>query len=178
MLVSSTTLPSGLTAPSLTVTTAFTATGLVTNADLANAATTVNGQTCTLGSTCTVTATASSALTIGTHLTGTSYNGSTPVTIATDAVSTNTNSTIVARDGSGNFAAGTITASLTGGASLDLHFGRRNPYWWRHVQSAASGNALAINPLANSLNQGISHHARPVQRAVRTLDRLRSTPRR
>lgn len=89
----------------------------VANADLVNSATTVNGQICTLGSTCTVTATASSALTIGTHLTGTSYNGSAPITIATDAVSTNTASTIVARDGSGNFAAGTITASLTGNAS-------------------------------------------------------------
>lgn len=56
-------------------------------------------------------------LTIGTHLTGTSYNGSTGITIATDAVSTNTVSTIVARDGSGNFSAGTITASLTGSIS-------------------------------------------------------------
>lgn len=36
------------------------------------------------------------------------------------ATSANTASTIVKRDGSGNFAAGTITASLTGDASLDL----------------------------------------------------------
>ncbi len=35
----------------------------------------------------------------------------------TGAVSTNTNSTIVKRDGSGNFSAGTITAALTGTAS-------------------------------------------------------------
>jgi hypothetical protein len=108
------------TVAGLTVTGSLTATGLVTNADLAHPATTVNGQTCTLGSTCTVTATAGSALTFGTHLTGTSYNGSSPVTIATDATDANTNSTIVARDGSGNFTAGTITASLTGHASLDL----------------------------------------------------------
>jgi uncharacterized surface protein with fasciclin (FAS1) repeats len=39
---------------------------------------------------------------------------------ATTATSTNTNDTIVARDGSGNFAATTITASLTGLASLNL----------------------------------------------------------
>lgn len=110
----------GTSTGGVTVHTSFTATGLVTNADLVNPATTVNGQTCTLGSTCTVTATASSALTIGTHLTGTSYNGSTPITIATDATNANTASTIVARDGSGNFTAGTITASLTGHASLDL----------------------------------------------------------
>jgi hypothetical protein len=61
-----------------------------------------------------------SALTIGTHLTGSSYNGSAGVTIATDATNANTASTIVARDGSGNFTAGTITASLTGAASLNL----------------------------------------------------------
>lgn len=104
-----------------TITGSFTATGLVKNADLVNPATTVNSQTCSLGSTCTVTATASAALTFGTHLTsgGPSYNGSTGVTITSDATNANTASTIVARDGSGNFSAGTITASLTGHASLD-----------------------------------------------------------
>lgn len=39
---------------------------------------------------------------------------------ATTATSANTVSTIVSRDGSGNFSAGTITATLTGHASLDL----------------------------------------------------------
>jgi hypothetical protein len=43
------------------------------------------------------------ALTIGTHLTGGSYDGSAPVTIATDATSLNTASTIVARNSSGGF---------------------------------------------------------------------------
>lgn len=106
----------------LTVAGTFTAPGLVTNADLANPSTSVNGVTCTLGSTCTITATATSTLTFGAHLTagGASYNGSTPVTITSDATNANTASTIVARDGSGNFAAGTIAASLTGHASLDL----------------------------------------------------------
>lgn len=63
------------------------------------------------------------SLTFGTHLTGTSYNGSGAITLGTDAASANTASTIVARDGSGNFAAGTITAALTGHASLDLALG-------------------------------------------------------
>ena len=56
-------------------------------------------------------------LTFGTFLTGTSYNGSSAVTIATNATSANTASTLVARDASGNFSAGTITAALTGNAS-------------------------------------------------------------
>lgn len=58
-------------------------------------------------------------LTFGTHLTsgGSSYNGSAGVTITSDATNLNTASTIVARDGSGNFSAGTITAALSGNAS-------------------------------------------------------------
>lgn len=91
----------------------------VANGNLANPSTTVNGQTCALGSTCTVTAAAANTLTFGTHLTsgGASYNGSAPVTITPDATAANTASTIVARDSSGNFTAGTITAALTGTAS-------------------------------------------------------------
>ena len=57
------------------------------------------------------------ALTLGTYLTGTSYNGSAAVTAAVDATSVNTASKVVARDASGNFAAGTITAALSGNAT-------------------------------------------------------------
>ena len=60
-------------------------------------------------------------LTFGTYLTGTSYNGNTARTLGINA-STSGNSNIVARDESGNFSAGTITASsfvgpLTGTAT-------------------------------------------------------------
>jgi len=57
------------------------------------------------------------ALTLGTYLTGTSFNGSAAVTATVDATSANTASKVVARDSSGNFSAGTITAALTGNAS-------------------------------------------------------------
>jgi hypothetical protein len=57
------------------------------------------------------------ALTLGTYLTGTSYNGSSTVTAAVDATSANTASKVVARDASGNFSANVITAALTGNAS-------------------------------------------------------------
>jgi hypothetical protein len=57
------------------------------------------------------------ALTLGTYLTGTSYNGSSTVTAAVDATSANTASKVVARDASGNFSAGTITATLSGSAT-------------------------------------------------------------
>jgi hypothetical protein len=57
------------------------------------------------------------ALTLGTYLTGTSFNGSAAVTATVDATAANTASKVVARDSSGNFAAGTITATLSGNAT-------------------------------------------------------------
>ena len=62
-------------------------------------------------------------LTLGTSGTGlsgsTTYNGSgaATFTVTSNATNANTGSTIVARDGSGNFSAGTITAALNGNAS-------------------------------------------------------------
>lgn len=55
------------------------------------------------------------SITAGTYLTGGTITGS--GTIAVDATSANTASKVVARDASGNFSAGTITATLTGTAS-------------------------------------------------------------
>ena len=72
------------TGDSATVTNAMLA-GSIANAKLANSAITVNGQSVSLGGSVTVTATASNALTIGTGLTGTSYNGSAAVTIGIDS---------------------------------------------------------------------------------------------
>lgn len=57
------------------------------------------------------------ALTLGTYLTGGTYNGSAAVTATVDATSANTASKVVARDSSGNFSAGTITATLNGTAT-------------------------------------------------------------
>lgn len=59
--------------------------GTVTNAQLANSAITINSSSVSLGGSVTVTATATNALTISTGLSGTSYNGSSAVTIAIDS---------------------------------------------------------------------------------------------
>jgi trimeric autotransporter adhesin len=56
--------------------------GTVTNSQLANSAVTVNGTSIALGASGTITAANPNALTIGTGLTGTSYDGSSAVTIA------------------------------------------------------------------------------------------------
>jgi hypothetical protein len=58
----------------------------------------------------------------GTGLTGSAtftadQAGNSTFTVTSNATSANTNSTIVARDGSGNFSAGTITAALSGNAT-------------------------------------------------------------
>jgi hypothetical protein len=63
----------------------MTASTTIPNAGLVNSAVTINGSSVSLGGSITVTATATNALTIGTGLTGTSYNGSSAVTIAIDS---------------------------------------------------------------------------------------------
>jgi len=106
---------SAMTASTTIPTTALS--GTVTNAQLANSAITINGSSVSLGGSVTVTATASNALTIGTGLSGTSYNGSAAVTIAIDSTvatltgsQTLTNKTI---SGASNTLTNIANASLT-----------------------------------------------------------------
>jgi len=62
----------------------------------------------------------SNTLTRGTYLTGSNFDGSSATTWAVDATSANTVSKVVARDGSGNFSANTVTLAgeLRGPASF------------------------------------------------------------
>jgi hypothetical protein len=69
------------------------------------------------------------------------FNSTDPVTISVDATSTNTASKVVARDSSGNFAAGTISANLTG-----------------NVTGAASSNVLKSG---DSMSGFLTLHANP-----------------
>ncbi|NDB58477.1 hypothetical protein EB001_08535 [bacterium] len=55
------------------------------NSSLTNSSITINGTPVSLGGSTTVSATVTNALTIGTGLSGTSYNGSSPVTVAIDS---------------------------------------------------------------------------------------------
>jgi len=91
--------------------------GTLAQARLANSSLTVNGTAISLGGSGTITANTTQTLTLGSFLTGTSFNGGTAVTAAVDATSANTASKVVARDSSGNFSAGTITATLSGSAT-------------------------------------------------------------
>jgi hypothetical protein len=92
-------------------------TGTLAQARLANSSLTVNGTSISLGGSGTITAANPNALTLGTYLTGTSYDGSTAVTAAVDATTTNTANKVVARDTNGSFSANIITATLSGSAT-------------------------------------------------------------
>jgi hypothetical protein len=88
----------------------------IANASLVNSGLTINGVNIALGGTATITAANPNALTIGTGLTGTSYNGSSAVTIAIDSTvatltgtQTLTNKTI---NGSNNTLTNIANASL------------------------------------------------------------------
>lgn len=85
------------------------ATGLP-NSGLVNSAVTINGTSVSLGGSATITAVAPNALTIGTGLSGTSYNGSTAVTVAID-------STVATLSGTQTLTNKTLTSpTLTGPA--------------------------------------------------------------
>jgi hypothetical protein len=96
-------------------------TGFITNSDIASNAGISTGKLSAFTISGIPLGSNLATLTFGTYLTGTSYNGSTGVTIATNATNANTPSTIVARDGSGNFTAGTITCTdLNSTSDIDL----------------------------------------------------------
>jgi hypothetical protein len=59
----------------------------------------------------------------GTYLTGGTFNGSAPTTFSVDATSANSASKVVARDASGNFSAGTITANAFAGGTVSATTG-------------------------------------------------------
>jgi hypothetical protein len=77
----------------------------IANSSLTNSSVTFNGQTVALGASGTITANTTNALTIGTGLSGTSFNGSAPITIAID-------STVATLTGTQSLTNKTIDASL------------------------------------------------------------------
>lgn len=89
----------------------------IPNAALSNSSISINGSSVSLGGSIVVTATATNALTIGTGLSGTSYNGSAAVTIEIDnTVATLTGAQVLTNktiNGSSNTISNIANASLT-----------------------------------------------------------------
>ena len=97
------------------------------------------------------------ALTAGTYLTATgTFDGSVARTFSVDATSANTASKVVARDASGNFSAGTITATLSGNATTattatNIAGGAANQI---HYQSGAGTTTFVTAPTTSSTYLG------------------------
>jgi hypothetical protein len=94
-----------------TATTASSCSGNAATATTLATARTINGVSFNGSANITVTANTTNTLTRGSYLTGNNFNGSAATTWAVDAATANTASKVVARDASGNFSAGTITAT-------------------------------------------------------------------
>ena len=125
--------------------------GTISNAQLANSAITINGSSVSLGGSITVTATASNALTIGTGLSGGSYDGSAPVTIAIDStVATLTGSQTLSNktiSGSNNTLSNIGNSSLTNSSVT---------YNGVTVALGSSGTITAANPSALTIGTGLT----------------------
>ena len=144
----------------------------IANASLSNSAITINGSSVSLGASVTVTATATNALTIGTGLTGTSYNGSAPVSIAIDSTvatltgtQTLTNKTI----DSATINTPTIaTPAITGGTINNTAIGGTTPAAGAFTSVAmttgsittapTSGNDIVNKDYADAIASGINFH--------------------
>jgi len=107
-------------------------------ADTLTTARTINGTSFNGSANITITANTTNTLTRGSYLTGSNFNGSAATTWAVDATSANTASKVVARDASGNFSAGTITAALSGNATTATT-----------LQTARTINGVSFNGSAN-----------------------------
>jgi trimeric autotransporter adhesin len=123
----------------------------IPNASLDNSAITINGSPVSLGGSITVTATATNALTIGAGLSGTSYNGSAPVTIAIDStVATLTGSQTLTNksiSGSSNTLTSIGNSSLTNSSVT---------YNGVAVALGASGTITAVNPNSLTIGTGLT----------------------
>ena len=129
----------------------MTASTTIPNAGLANSSITINGNSVSLGGSITVTASTTSTLTIGTGLSGTSFNGSTPVTIAIDSTvatltgtQTLTNKTI---SGASNTLSNIGNSSLTNSSVT---------YNGVNVALGSTGTITAVNPNALTIGTGLS----------------------
>ena len=93
----------------------------------------------------------------GTYLTGNNFNGSTATTWAVDASASNIIGKVVARDSSGDFAAGTITANLIGNVTGNVTATTGTSTFnvveaTTFVGATLSGNASTATRLATARN--------------------------
>ncbi len=93
-----------------------------------------------------------------------SSNQNTPVTftVTSNATNNNTINTIVSRDGSGNFSAGTITAALSGNASTATTAGTVTSAAQTAITSVGTLTGLSVNGTVNFNSNRLTNVADPV----------------
>lgn len=97
----------------------------------------------------------SNSVTPGNYLTGSAFDGSSATTFAVDATDQNTAGKVVARNASGNFSAGTITATLNGNASTASKWNTaRTLTLGGDLSGSASFDGSAGFTLSASINNG------------------------
>ena len=124
--------------------------GTLAQARLANASLTVNGTSIALGGSGTVTATATNALTIGTGLSGTSYNGSTAVTITNTGVTSIVAGTNIAVSG----ATGAVTVSVSGTVGSATTAATVTTAAQPNITSVGTLTGLTINNATTAITNG------------------------
>jgi hypothetical protein len=122
--------------------------GTLAQARLANASLTVNGTAIALGGSGVITATATGTLTIGTGLGGTSYNGSTGVTITNTGVTSIVAGTNIAVSG----ATGAVTVSVTGTVPTATTAGTVTTAAQPNITSVGTLSSLAVTGNTTSGN--------------------------
>lgn len=133
-----------------------------------------------------ITSATSGLLNSGNYISGSNFNGSSTVTWSVDAESTNLPNTVVARDPSGNFSAGVITADINGTLIGNVNVANGTSNFNRVVAtefigSTLSGNAFSATKLQvsrklNGVNfDGTSDITIPVSGMNITGDRLSPT---
>jgi len=113
---------------------------------------TINGVVFDGGSDVTIKSATTNKLIKGTYLTGADFDGSVTRTWAVDASSTNDIGKVVARDSSGNFSAGTITANLIGNVVGNVSVATGSSSFNRvianeFIGASLSGNAFSATQL-------------------------------
>ena len=134
--------------------------GTISNAQLANSSVTYNGVTVALGASGTITAANPNALTIGTGLSGTSYNGSAPVTIAL------ANTAVTA----GSYGSASSVGTFTVNAQGQLTLAGSTTIAIANTQVSGLGTMSTQNANAVAITGGT------IQGVALTLDNLDNTP--
>ena len=139
--------------PTITLTGDVTGSATMTNLDNVSIATTIAANSVALGTDTTGNYVAAGS-TSGNGISGSVSSEGGTFTVTSNATNANTGSTIVFRDASGNFSAGTITATLTGNASTATALATARTIGGVSFNGSADINLPGVNTAGNQNTTG------------------------